>query len=51
MSAGITETIVEWESKWFSNEKIKPPVTANHSLSGKPIWMNDSSIRIILEAA
>ena len=35
MPAGVTETIVAWESKAFSNEKIKPPATGNNSLSLK----------------
>ena len=28
------------------NEKIKPPITANHNLSPKLIWMNNSKIRV-----
>ena len=39
MSAGLTDTIVEWESKELSNEKIKFPIKANHSLSPKLRWM------------
>ena len=31
----VTETIVAWKSKGFSNEKIKPPATANNSSSLK----------------
>ena len=31
--AAIPDTIVEWESKALSNGKIKPPITANVSLS------------------
>ena len=30
----------------MSNEKIKPPYTANKSLSPKLIWMNNSKIRL-----
>ena len=34
--AGLPDTIVvEWETKGMSNEKIKPPIAANHSLSPK----------------
>ena len=34
MPAGVTETIVEWQSTGLSNEKIKP-TTANNSPSPK----------------
>ena len=34
--AGLTDTIVEWESKWLSNEKIKPLTRVNHSLPPEP---------------
>ena len=27
--SGLPNIIAEWESKGFSNEKIKPPFTAN----------------------
>ena len=47
MLAGLPDTIVEWESKGVSNEKIKPPITANHSLSLKLTWINNSKIRVI----
>ena len=40
MSFGLTETIVVWESKGLSNEKIKPPTTANNNLSPKMKWYN-----------
>ena len=30
----------------MSNEKIKPHVTANHSISPKLKWMNNSRIRV-----
>ena len=30
----------------MSNEKIKPPITANYSLPLKLIWMNNSKIRV-----
>ena len=29
----------------MSNEKIKPPITANQSLSPKLMWVNNSRIR------
>ena len=48
MVAGRTNTIVGWESKEFSNEKIKPPVTTNHRISLKLIWINNSRIRVRL---
>ena len=35
MLAGLTDTIVEWESKGLLNKKIRPPTTANNSLSPK----------------
>ena len=35
MPAGFTVAPVEWESEEFSNTKIKPLITANHSLSPK----------------
>ena len=45
--SGLQDTISEWKSKRLSNEKFKPPHTANNSLSRKLVWMNKS--RIILE--
>ena len=51
MSAGLTGTIIEWGSKKLSNEKIKPPLTANHTLFLKLVWMNNSRIRDLKEAA
>ena len=34
--AGLPDTILlEWETKGVSNEKVKPPIAANHSLSPK----------------
>ena len=42
----ITNTTVEQPSTAQSNEKIKTTVTANHSLSLKLIWMNNSRIRV-----
>ena len=38
MPDGLTDTMVECESKGLSNKKINPPVTANHRLSPKLIW-------------
>ena len=32
MPVDFRDTIVEWKSKRFSNEKIKPPITANNRL-------------------
>ena len=46
MPAGLIDAIVECESKALSNEKIRPPITANHSLSPKLIWINNSGIRV-----
>ena len=42
--SGLTNTIAEWESKGLSNEKIKSLFSANHSLSPKLVWMNNSRI-------
>ena len=42
--SGLMNTIAEWESKGLSNEKIKSLFTANHSLSPKLVWMNNSRI-------
>ena len=38
MLDGLTNTIVEWESKGFSNKKIEPLITGNHSLSPKLVY-------------
>ena len=46
MPASIKITIVKWESKWLLNEKIKPPITANNSLSPKLSWMNNSKVTV-----
>ena len=46
----VTETIVAWKSKGFSNEKIKPPATANNSPSLKMKWYN-SKIRVELKGS
>ena len=35
--SGLIDTVSEWESKGLSNEKFKPPYTANKSLSLKMI--------------
>ena len=32
MPAGLTDTIVKWESKGLSNETNRHTVTANHSI-------------------
>ena len=36
--SGLSDTISEWESKGLSNEELKPPYTANKSLSPKLVW-------------
>ena len=46
MPACLTNTIVQWESKGLSNKKIKPPITANHSMFPKLRWTNNSRIRV-----
>ena len=45
MPAGITNTIVEWESKGLSNEEIKLSFTANNYHSPKLRWINNWKIR------
>ena len=40
------DKISEWESKGLSDEKIKPPLTADKSLSPKLAWINGSRIRL-----
>ena len=42
---GLPYKITEWKSKGLSNEQIKLPVAANHSLSPKLIWMSNLRIR------
>ena len=42
--AVLTYTVIEHESKGLSNENIKPPITANQSLSTKITWVNNSKI-------
>ena len=37
--------LFQWEPKGLSNEKISSDVTANHRLSSKLIWLNNSRIR------
>ena len=46
MPAGLTDTIVEWESKELLNEKIKRPIIVNYNLSPKQIWMNNLRIGV-----
>ena len=43
---GFMNKISEWKSKGLSNEKIKPPVTVDKSLSPKLPWINESRIRL-----
>ena len=38
--SSLSDTISEWESKGLSNEKFKPPYTANKILSAKLMWYN-----------
>ena len=40
MPAGITDTIIAWESKILSNEKANTSITASNSLSPKLRWLN-----------
>ena len=35
----------------MSNEKIKPHITANHSLSAKLVWMSSSRTRVRLKGS
>ena len=44
--ASLEDTAVQWESRGLLNEKVKPPVTANYSLSPKVIRMYNSSIGV-----
>ena len=46
MPAGTTDTIMESESKEMSNEKTKPPITANNSFSPKLKWMHNLEIKV-----
>ena len=46
MPACIADSIVAWESKGLSNEKFKPFITANNSLSPKVRYINNSRIRV-----
>ena len=46
MFADLPNTIAEWESELLSNEKTKPPFIANHSLSSKLVWTNNSGIAV-----
>ena len=46
MPAGLTDTIVEWESSGLPNETIRLPVTENHSFSPKIVSVNNSRIRV-----
>ena len=49
--AGLTDTILEWGSKWLSNEKIKLLITTNNSLFQKLIWMNNAMIKVIFKGS
>ena len=40
------DEISEWESRGLSNEKVKPPFTADKSRSPKLAWINESRIRL-----
>ena len=48
---GLTDTILEWGSKWLSNEKIKLLITTNNSLSQKLIWMNNAMIEVTFKGS
>ena len=48
--SGHQNTISEWDSKGFSNEKFTPPYTANKSLSTKLVW-NNYRIRLRFEVS
>ena len=39
--AGITDAVVEWESKGLPDEKIKLPTKLNNILSPKLRWINN----------
>lgn len=43
--------MVQWESKELSNKNIKPPITANSSLSPKMTPMNNSRVGVIFEGS
>ena len=45
-SAGLTDTVVEWQSQGMWTEKSKPSSTANHGVSPKLRWINNSRIRV-----
>ena len=45
MLTDLAETIVAWETKGLSNEKIKSPITANSILSPKIKW-HKTEIRV-----
>ena len=47
--SALPNTIAECESKGLSNETIKPPFTANRSLSPKLVWINNSTIKLELK--
>ena len=38
MPASLTETIVAWQSRGLSNEKIRSPTTGNYGLSPELKW-------------
>ena len=44
--AGLPDKMAKWESERLSNEKVRPPFAANHSLSLKLAWMNNSRITV-----
>ena len=50
MTAVLTDKIKEWQAKGLLNEKIKSPVTGNHSSSARLIWMNNSRRRVEYKA-
>ena len=44
--ASLADTAVQWESRGLLNEKVRPLVPANYSLSPKVIRMYNSSIGV-----
>ena len=50
MFSSLSDTISEQESKGLSNEKFKPPHTANESISPKLAWYN-SRIKLKLKGS
>ena len=45
MPAGLKEKVAAWQSKGFSNEKIRPPTTLNNIVPSKVKW-HKSEIKV-----